>query len=239
MSLNDFAFESAGDMMRLLLAENDLNLSRMLVRILEKNKFVVDSVLNCDDAITFAGSKEYDGIILNIALSEIGGIEVIKKIRKENITVPMLVLTARSEISECIECLNAGADAYLAKPFYSGEFIARIRAMLRRKDNYTPDLLKYYGLTLNRSAYLLSYDENIKLLSGKEFQIMEMLMSNPNCIITTEQIMTHIWGWNTDADTNVVCVHISNLRKKINDLKVPVEVKYIRSAGYILTEKHG
>lgn len=224
--------------MRLLVAEDDLKLLKVLVRILEKNKFIVDSVLNCDDAITFADSKEYDGIILNIALSEIGGIEVIKKIRKENITVPMLVLTARPEVSECIECLNAGADAYLAKPFYSGEFIARIRAMLRRKDNYTPDLLKYYGLTLNRSAYLLSYDENIKLLSGKEFQIMEMLMSNPNCIITTEQIMTHIWGWNTDADTNVVCVHISNLRKKINDLKVPVEVKYIRSAGYILTEKH-
>lgn len=99
MSLNDFAFESAGDIMRLLLAENDPNLSKMLVRILEKNKFVVDSVLNCDDAITFADSKEYDGIILNIALSEIGGIEVIKKIRKENITVPMLVLTARSDIS--------------------------------------------------------------------------------------------------------------------------------------------
>lgn len=223
--------------MRLLIAEDDPRLLKSLIHILESEKFVVDGVSNGDDALLFASSKEYDGIILDIMMPGLDGIEVLKKIREENITTPTLFLTARTEVSQRIEGLNVGADDYLPKPFYTGELIARVRAMLRRKDNYTPDLLKYAGLVLNRSTYQLGYEENVKLLSGKEFQIIEMLMSNPNCIITIEQLMTHIWSWNTEVDTSVVWVHISNLRKKINCLNAPVEIKFVRSAGYILEEK--
>lgn len=162
--------------MRLLIAEDDPRLLKSLIHILESEKFVVDGVSNGDDALLFASSKEYDGIILDIMMPGLDGIEVLKKIREENITTPTLFLTARTEVSQRIEGLNAGADDYLPKPFYTGELIARVRAMLRRKDNYTPDLLKYAGLVLNRSTYQLGYEENVKLLSGKEFQIIEMLM---------------------------------------------------------------
>ncbi len=223
--------------MRLLVAEDDPRLLKSLVHILEVNKFVVDGVSTGDDALLYAQSKEYDGIILDIMMPGLDGIQVLKKIREENITTPTLFLTARTEVPQRIEGLNAGADDYLAKPFYNGELIARVRAMLRRKDNYTPDLIKYNGLVLNRSTYQMSFNDEIQILSGKEFQIIEMLMTNPNSIIQIEHFMTHIWGWNTEVDTSVVWVHVSNLRKKINRLKAPVEIKYLRSAGYILEAK--
>jgi len=162
------------------------------------------------------------------------GVTLLKKLRANGITTPALFLTAKTETYQKIEGLDAGADDYLPKPFSTGELLARVRAMLRRKDNFTPDLLTFEKLTLNRSTYELIHDGKTQALSGKEFQVMEMLMQNRGVIVTAEQLITHIWGWNTDVDTSVVYVHVSNIRKKLDSLSAPVSIKFVRNAGYIL-----
>ena len=222
--------------MRILIAEDDPKLLKSLVHIFELNHYSVDGVDNGVDALDFASSDEYDGLVLDIMLPKMDGVTMLKKLRAKGITTPALFLTARSEIDQRIEGLDAGADDYLPKPFSTGELLARVRAMLRRKDNFTPDLLSFGELSLNRSTYELVCRERTQALSGKEFQVMEMLMQNPGAIITAEQLITHIWGWDAGVDTSVIWVHISNIRKKIESLSAPVAIKFVRSAGYILEE---
>ena len=223
--------------MRLLLAEDDPKLLKSLKHIFETNKFSVDVVNNGEDALHYALSDEYDGLVLDIMMPGLDGIEVLKRLRKENVTTPALFLTARTEVSQRVEGLDAGADDYLPKPFSTSELLARVRAMLRRKDNYVPDLLAYKEVILNRSTYELCYDGSMQTLSRKEFQITEMMMQQPHTIISTEQFMTHIWGWDANVDTSVVWVHISNLRKKIAAIKAPVEIRFVRNAGYMLEDR--
>ena len=223
--------------MRLLLAEDDPKLLKSLKHIFETNKFSVDVVNNGEDALHYALSDEYDGLVLDIMIPGLDGIEVLKRLRKENVTTPALFLTARTEVSQRVEGLDAGADDYLPKPFSTSELLARVRAMLRRKDNYVPDLLAYKEVILNRSTYELCYDGSMQTLSRKEFQITEMMMQQPHTIISTEQFMTHIWGWDANVDTSVVWVHISNLRKKIAAIKAPIEIRFVRNAGYMLEDR--
>ena len=223
--------------MRLLLAEDDPKLLKSLIHIFESNKFAVDGVDNGADALAYAQSGEYDGLVLDIMMPGFDGIEVLKRLRKGGLTTPALFLTARTEVSQRVEGLDAGADEYLPKPFSTSELLARVRAMLRRKDNYVPDLLTYNDVVLNRSTYELGYDNKTQTLSGKEFQIAEMMMQQPNSIIATEQFITHIWGWDSHVDTSVVWVHISNLRKKIDAVNAPIEIRFVRNAGYILEDK--
>ena len=223
--------------MRILLAEDDPRLLKSLIHIFEANKYAVDGVGNGTDALDYAQSGEYDGLVFDIMMPGLDGIEVLKRLRREGITTPALFLTARTEISQRIEGLDAGADDYLPKPFSTAELLARVRAMLRRKENYVPDLLSVNGVVLNRSTYELEYGEKRTAISGKEFQIAEMLLQKPNSIISTEQFITHIWGWDAGVDTSVIWVHISNLRKKIDALKAPLEIRFIRNAGYILEGK--
>ena len=220
--------------MRILIAEDDPKLLKSLVHIFELNHYSVDGVDNGNDAFDFASSDEYDGLVLDIMMPGMDGVTLLKNLRANGITTPALFLTARTEIDQRIEGLDAGADDYLPKPFSTGELLARVRAMLRRKDNFTPDLLTFEKLTLNRSTYELIYDGRTQALSGKEFQVMEMLMQNRGIIVTAEQLITHIWGWNTDVDTSVVYVHVSNIRKKLDALSAPVAIKFVKGAGYIL-----
>ena len=161
--------------MRLLIAEDDPKLLKSLIHIFEKNKFMVDGVSNGEDALTLAQTEEYDGLILDIMMPGMDGIKVLETLRKKHITTPTLFLTARTEVSQRVEGLDAGADDYLPKPFYSSELLARVRAMLRRKDNYVPDLLTYHEMTLNRSTYQLSYGKQTQSLSGKEFQLIRIV----------------------------------------------------------------
>lgn len=223
--------------MRLLIAEDDARLLKSLMHIFKTNNYAVDGVDNGNDALEYALSGEYDGLILDIMMPGCDGIEVLKELRKNRITTPALFLTARTEISQRVEGLDAGADDYLPKPFSTTELLARVRAMLRRKDNFTPDILAYNGLNLNRSTYELSFGGKACSLSGKEFQITELMMQRPHSIVSTEQLITGIWGWETDVDMNVVWVHISNLRKKIAALGAPVEIRFVRGAGYLLEDK--
>ena len=220
--------------MRILIAEDDPKLLKSLVHIFELNNYAVDGVDNGVDAFDFAFSGEYDGLILDIMMPGMDGVTLLKKLRSSGITTPALFLTAKTEVYQRIEGLDAGADDYLPKPFSTGELLARVRAMLRRKDNFTPDLLTFGELSLNRSTYELIYENKVQSLSGKEFQIMEMLMQNSTAILTAEQLITHIWGWNTSVDTIVIWVHISNIRKKIDVLGAGVSIKFVRNAGYTL-----
>ena len=220
--------------MRILIAEDDPKLLKSLMRIFEINHYAVDGVDNGKDAFDFACSDEYDGLVLDIMMPGMDGVTLLKKLRATGITTPALFLTAKTEVYQKIEGLDAGADDYLPKPFATGELLARVRAMLRRKDYYTPALLTFGALSLNCSTYELVCNGQTQALSGKEFQVMEMLMQQPGHIVTAEQLITHIWGWDATVDTSVIWVHISNIRKKIDALDADVSIKFVRNAGYAL-----
>lgn len=223
--------------MKLLVAEDDPKLLKSLVHILEHNRFSVDGVSNGEDALEYGQTGEYDGLILDIMMPGLDGLQVLQTLRRNGIKTPALFLTARTEISQRVEGLDAGADDYLPKPFSTAELLARIRAMLRRKDTYLPDLLAIGSVILNRSTYQLVFQDKIQTLSGKEFQILEMMMQAPGTIIPTDRFITHLWGWDTNVDTSVVWVHISNLCKKISAIGAPMEIRFIRNAGYVLEVK--
>lgn len=222
--------------MRLLIAEDDLRLLKSLKHILEKEKYVVDTVSNGADALEYAISQEYDGIILDIMMPGLDGIEVLKKLRSRGITTPALFLSAKTEIYQKIEGLDAGADDYIPKPFSSQELLARIRAMLRRKDSFTPDILSVGNVKLNRSTCELSFNNTKLRLSGKEYQIMNMLFLNPRIILTMDQLISNIWGQDSNVEIQTVWVHVSNIRKKLTKFNIPIEIRYIKDAGYILEE---
>lgn len=223
--------------MRLLVAEDDPKLLKTLIRILQTDHHTVDGVENGEDALHYVRTGEYDGLVLDIMMPGLDGISLLKKLRNEGMTLPALFLSARSEVESRVEGLDAGADDYLAKPFSTSELLARVRAMLRRKAQYTPDMLCFGALTLNRSTYELGFEGRTASLSGKELAIMEMLLDRPHMILTVEQIMNHIWNFNSDADISVVWVHVSNIRKKLAQLNAPYEIRFVRSAGYLLCEK--
>lgn len=220
--------------MRLLIAEDDPKLLKTLKHIFESNKYMVDGVGDGQDALIYAETQEYDGLVLDIMMPGLNGMEVLKRLRSQGISTPALFLTAKTEIYQRVEGLDAGADDYLPKPFATSELLARVRAMLRRKDNFVPDLLTVGDLSLNRSTYELLYHGETSSLSGREFQIMEILMQRPGFVVTTDVFLSHVWGWNSEVDISVVWVHISNIRKKLNQLKAPVEIRFIRGAGYVL-----
>ncbi len=223
--------------MKILVAEDDPRLLKTLIHLFESNQFIADGVSDGEDALDYAMTGEYDGLVLDIMMPGMDGIEVLKALRAKGVSTPALFLTARTEVEQRVEGLEAGADDYLPKPFATAELIARVRAMLRRKDTFVPDLLDSGGLTLNRSTYQISYKDKTLSLSGKEFQLLEVFMQRPGVIVTTEQLMTHVWGWETDVDTSVVWVHISNLRKKLDSIEAPVGIRFQRGAGYVLEDK--
>ncbi len=223
--------------MRLLVAEDDKNLLKTLTHLFEMNQYLVDGVDNGKDALDFALTGEYDGLVLDIMMPGLDGVSVLRRVREGGVTTPALFLTAKTEVYQRVEGLDAGADDYLPKPFSTTELLARVRAMLRRKDNFTPDVLTFGTLELNRSTYELCFDGRRLSLSAKELQVLEMLMQRPRMLVPTEQLLTHIWGWEASVDTSVVWVHISNIRKKLDALGAPVKIRFVRNAGYVLEEE--
>ena len=222
--------------MRILIAEDDPKLLKSLIHIFRNNRYITDGVSNGADAFNYAATGEYDGIVMEIMMPEKDDLMVLRELREQNITTPVLLLTARTEIPQRIEGLDAGADDYLPKPFAAAELMARVRAMLRRKSNYTPDILSVGSTVLDRGTLEVSCREKTASLSAREFQILEIMMQNPRVIIPAEQLMTHIWGWDSNVDMSVIWVHISNLRKKIGTINAPITMKFIRNAGYMLEE---
>lgn len=223
--------------MRLLLAEDEKELSHALTAILRHQHYSVDAVYNGNDALDYGMAENYDGIILDIMMPGKNGIEVLQLLRKQGVTTPVLLLTAKGEVEDRILGLDAGADDYLPKPFHTGELLARIRAMTRRPADFTPDLLELGNLQLNRKTFIMTGPESSYRLGSKEFQILEMLMSSPGCLISAEQFMERIWGYDTEAEISVVWVYISYLRKKLTAVGANAEIKATRNVGYSLEVK--
>lgn len=225
--------------MRILLAEDEVSLSKALKVILERNNYSVDQVYDGEEALSFLSADNYDCLILDLMMPKVDGITVLKTMRKEGNMLPVIILTAKSEVDDKVLGLDSGANDYLTKPFNSRELLARIRAITRSKENNEGDsILKMGNTILMRDTFILKTDSAETRLQSKEFQILELLMQNKNKLISTERLMEKIWGFDSEAEINVVWVYISNLRKKLASLDSNVEIKATRNAGYTLEERN-
>jgi DNA-binding response OmpR family regulator len=223
-----------GNPMRILLAEDEQEMSNALTTILKHNNFSVDAVYDGQDAYDYLQSEIYDAVILDIMMPKMDGLTVLQKIRSEGNAVPVLLLTAKSEIDDKVTGLDLGADDYLTKPFAMKELLARVRALTRRKGDVTDSVLHFDDLSLDRGTYLLSCHEESVRLTNKEFQMLEMMMTNPGQVISVDLFMDKIWGYDTETELNVVWVYISYLRKKFSGLHSKVQIKATRNVGYSL-----
>lgn len=219
--------------MRILLAEDELSMARAIARILEKNNYSVEIVQHGADALTYLETGNFDAAILDVMMPQMDGITVLKKIREQKNPIPIIMLTAKSEIDDKVLGLDSGANDYLTKPFDSKELLARIRAMTRGQ-NLMDTRLQFGNIILDRATFTLTSPTGNFRLANKEFQMMEMLMSNPRHLISTERFMEKIWGYETDAEINVIWVYLSYLRKKLAALHANIEIKSFRNAGYSL-----
>lgn len=222
--------------MRLLLAEDEQALSKALTAILERNNYSVDAVFDGQAALAYLESDNYDGVILDIMMPKKDGITVLRELRSRGSRVPVLLLTAKSEIDDKVLGLDAGANDYLTKPFHSRELLARIRAMTRTQTVQPDALFQLGNITLNRAAFVLSSPTGSFRLSNKEFQMMELLMANPRSLISSERFLEKIWGYDSETEITVVWVYISYLRKKLTALHANIQIKAMRNAGYTLEE---
>ena len=223
--------------MRILIAEDEIATAKALQVLLKKNNYTVDIVHNGNDAWDYIGTNLYDAIVLDIMMPGKSGIEVLKMLRKNQIRTPVLMLTAKAELEDRIAGLDAGADDYLPKPFAAGELIARVRALLRRSDQYTDSQLQIGNLVLDQSRYEISACGQTVRLTNKEYQLLELFARHPGVVFSSDHLMEKIWGWDSESDTGVVWTHIGFIRKKLRTLQTDVEIRTIRGAGYALEVK--
>ena len=220
--------------MRLLFAEDEKSLSRAVSAILKKNNYSVDAVYNGADALDYLATENYDGVILDVMMPKVDGFTVLKRMREAGNKTPVLMLTARSEIDDKVFGLDSGANDYLTKPFDTKELLARIRVMTRQSEVQTDSKLCVGNLTLDSATYDLVGPDGRYKLAGKEFQMLEMLMRNPKRLISTDAFMDRIWGYESEAELNVVWVYVSYLRKKLEAVGANVKIKAQRGVGYYL-----
>lgn len=220
--------------MRILLAEDERSLSKAIVALLEKNNYSVDAVYDGNEALSYIEAGNYDAVILDIMMPKRDGISALREMRAKGCNIPVLILSARSEVDDKVLGLDSGANDYLTKPFSVKELLARLRAMTRKGEGQIDSTLKFGNLTLDLATYELSSPSGSFKLANKEFQMMDMLMRNPTHLISTERFMEKIWGYDSDAEINVVWVYISYLRKKLINLCADVEIKAHRNSGYSL-----
>jgi DNA-binding response OmpR family regulator len=225
--------------MRLLIAEDELDLAEALTVFFEKNQFTVDAVNDGLSAYEYAGADDYDAIILDVMMPKLDGIEVLKRLRADGNKTPIMMLTAKAQKDDRITGFDAGADDYLPKPFEPDELLSRVRAILRRREEYKPSVMTFGDITLSPVSDILSCNTGKSIrLSGREFQVMELFMHSPKTVLSADKIMERVWGWDSDAEINVVWVHISNLRKKLKSLGSNVEIHANRGLGYIMEAKN-
>ena len=222
--------------MRLLIAEDDLDLAEALTAFLEKNQYTVDAAHDGTTALDYAGTGEYDAIILDIMMPKMDGLQVLTQLRDNGVSTPVMLLTAKGEKDDRVAGFNSGADDYLPKPFAPDELLARVRAMLRRTGDYKPSVLRFGTLELDCGNSVLRCQGQTEPLSGREFQVMELFMRSPRVILSAERIMERVWGWDAEAEINVVWVHISNLRKKLSGVGSSVTIRARRGLGYSLED---
>lgn len=223
--------------MRLLLVEDEKQLSEALKQILIKNKYIVDAVYSGDDGLDYALTDVYDVIILDIMLPKLNGLEILKTIRKKKITTPVILLTAKSTVEDRILGLDSGADDYLPKPFAPEELLARLRAITRRNSNLiNENILEFSDIKLNLSTYEIEANDNNITLTQKEFDILKYFMQRPKLVVSKDDLITKLWGFDADIDYNNIEVYISFLRKKLSYIESGVKITTIRRVGYRLEQ---
>lgn len=222
--------------MRLLIAEDEHFLSKALSAILRKNNYEVDAVFDGLEALSFLENGNYDAAILDVMMPELNGIEVLRRIRASGNKTPVLMLTAKAEVEDKVLGLDCGANDYLTKPFATPELLARIRAMTRSQGIQSTSQLRLGNITLEQAKFELSSPSGSYRLTNKEFQVMELLILNPGYLISTEQILEKVWGYDNSVELNVVWSYISYLRKKLAGLNANVRIRVSRNAGYTLEE---
>lgn len=225
--------------MKLLYAEDEAAMSEAVVDILTYHKYAVDAVYDGEEALAYAHAEQYDGIILDIMMPKLDGLEVLRQLRKEGLRTPVLLLTAKGEVEDRIEGLDMGADDYLPKPFVMGELLARIRAMLRRREEFTPEILTCGDVSLNLRSYELSGNGQSFVLPKLEYRLMELLMLNQGMYLSSGDLLVRVWGYDTDAEIGIVWVYISYLRKRLAALGSHVTVRARRNIGYMLDAGNG
>lgn len=222
--------------MRILIAEDEVSIAKALKVMLERNKYVVDAVYNGTDAVDYACTNVYDALILDIMMPGMDGIAALTAIRRSGVTTPTLFLTAKAEVEDCVAGLDAGADDYLPKPFAASEFLARVRALIRRSGGYAPALLRLGNTTLDCGQYTLSTPAGSLRLNNKEYQLMELFLRHPRQVFSSEHLMQKLWSMDSAAEMDVIWTYIGFLRKKLKLLEADVEIRTIRGAGYALEE---
>lgn len=223
--------------MKLLYAEDEPSLSEAVMDILTYYKYQVDAVDNGTDAYDYAKAEHYDGIILDVMMPGMSGLEVLQKLRQEGSRTPIMLLTAKAEVEDRVTGLDLGADDYLPKPFAMKELLARVRAMLRRREEYTPNVLTCGDLTLNQQDYTLSSPTDSVVLPKLEYRMMEALMLHQDGYLSTEELLTKVWGYDTEAEPGVVWVYLSYLRKRFTALQSKVTIQAKRGVGYRLDKE--
>lgn len=223
--------------MRILLAEDERSLSRAVVALLEKNNYSADAVYDGAEALEYLAAENYDAVILDIMMPKMDGLTVLRKLRERGSHVPVLMLTAKSEVEDKVAGLDTGANDYLTKPFATAELLARIRAMTRTQAVQTDSRLSFGNVVLDQTTFELSAPGGNFRLANREYQMIELLMRNPRQVIPTERFLEKIWGYDSDVEVNVVWVYISYLRKKLAALHANVQIRATRNTGYSLEEK--
>lgn len=224
--------------MRILFAEDERSLSRAVTALLEKNNYSVDPVYDGEEALAYLDAGNYDALILDIMMPKLDGLEVLRRLRQAGNSIPVLLLTAKSEVEDKVTGLDTGANDYLTKPFSTAELMARIRAMTRSQaGGQVTSQLTLGNITLDQATFELSSPHGSFRLANKEFQMMELLLRNPRQLIPTERFVERIWGYDSDVELNVVWVYISYLRKKLAALNADIQIKATRNAGYSLEER--
>ena len=219
--------------MRILIVEDEKALSRVLVKIFEKNYYSVDTVYNGQEALDYIATDNYDIVLMDVMMPVMDGITALKKIRADGNQIPVLLLTAKSEVDDKVMGLDSGANYYITKPFDTKELLAAVRA-ITRKEEQTDNRLHFGNITLDTSTYELASDTDSVKLTNKEFQMMEIFMSNPKILVSADTLMERIWGYDSDSEINVVWAYISYLRKKLKNLNANFTIKSSRNSGYSL-----
>ena len=223
--------------MRILLAEDERSLSRAIIALLEKHNYSADAVYDGQEALDYLEAENYDAVILDIMMPKLDGLSVLRMLRERGSQIPVLLLTAKSEVEDKVTGLDSGANDYLTKPFATAELLARIRAMTRTQSAQTDSRMSFGNITLDQTTYELSSPSGSFRLANKEYQMMELLLRNPRQLIPSERFLEKIWGYDSDVELNVVWVYISYLRKKLTALKANIQIKATRNAGYSLEEQ--
>lgn len=224
--------------MKLLLAEDEIELANALSMILKRHNYSIDVAYDGEEALSFIGCNKYNLIILDIMMPKIDGIKVLKELRSNKIKTPVLLLTAKSEIEDKVEGLDAGADDYLAKPFNTRELLARIRALIRRESGYDDNILTFGNVSLNCLNYVMSTEFGSVKLPNKEFQIMELLMKKSNMIISSDTLLEAVWNADDFISNENLWVFISYVRRKLSSISANIEIKSNRNVGYSLVVKN-